>query len=180
MRVKNICLYKPSFTKERKLRSIRKSTATGSEAPNRNIYKLIKENSTLQISDQSVSDKGRLPEILKRKKSVTAQGNRHSYNTISETPNFEIIPKTFSKKEDSINIVAKKRPPALNIGYNELGIEPKRTVLYRNFHEISGKIYLVEISRSKTKIFFLLFENFENPSKYMAETLLEKIALKLM
>lgn len=80
----------------------------------------------------------------------------------------------------SVNIVAKKRPPALNIGYNEWGIEPKRAVLYRNFHEISGKIYLVEISRNKTKIFILLFENFENPTRHIAEVLLEKIALKLM
>ena len=80
----------------------------------------------------------------------------------------------------SVNIIAKKRPPPLNIGYNELGIEMKRTVLYRNFHEVSGKIYLVEISRNKTKIFICLFENFESPGKYLAEVLLEKIALKLM
>jgi hypothetical protein len=53
-------------------------------------------------------------------------------------------------------------------------------VLYRNFHEISGRIYLVEISRNKTNIFILLFENFENPSKYIVEVLKEKIALKLM
>lgn len=79
-----------------------------------------------------------------------------------------------------MNIIAKKRPPALNIGYNEFGIEVKRAVLYRNFHEISGKIFLVEISRNKTKIFVLLFENFENPSRFIAEVLLEKIALKLM
>jgi hypothetical protein len=83
-------------------------------------------------------------------------------------------------KMSSVNIIAKKRPPPLNIGYNELGIELKRTVLYRNFHEVSGKIYLVEISRNKTKIFICLFENFENPGKYLAEVLLEKIALKLM
>jgi hypothetical protein len=76
-----------------------------------------------------------------------------------------------SPSKGGVNIVAHKRPPALNIGYNELGIEPRRTVLYRNFHEISDKIYLVEISRSKTKIFILLFENFENPSRYMAEAL---------
>ena len=68
----------------------------------------------------------------------------------------------------------------MNIGYNEHGVEPKRSVLYRNFHEISGRIYLVEISRSKTRVFILLFENFEDPTSYIIEVLLEKIALKLM
>jgi hypothetical protein len=56
----------------------------------------------------------------------------------------------------------------------------KRNVLYRNFHEISGRIYLIEISRSKKKVFVLLFENFENPSRFIGEALQEKIALKLM
>ena len=28
------------------------------------------------------------------------------------------------------------------------GIDPKRKVLYRNFHEIDGTVYLVEISRN--------------------------------
>ena len=36
-----------------------------------------------------------------------------------------------------VSIVAKRRPPPLSIGYNELGIENKRAVLYRNFHEVS-------------------------------------------
>ena len=81
---------------------------------------------------------------------------------------------------NKVNIRAKKRPPPLKIGYNEYGIEMKRAVLYRNFHEISGKIFLVEISRNKRKIFILLFENFENPHKFIAEVLLEKIAVKLM
>ena len=53
-------------------------------------------------------------------------------------------------------------------------------MIYRNFHEISGKVYLVEISRNKTKIFILLFENFENPSRYIADVIREKLALKLM
>lgn len=39
---------------------------------------------------------------------------------------------------------------------------------------------MVEISRNKKKVFILLFENFENPNKYIAEVLLEKIAMKLM
>jgi len=79
------------------------------------------------------------------------------------------------------SIIAKRRPPALDIGYNELEIpDKKRTVLYRNFHQVSGQIYLVEISRIKTKIFILLFENFENTKKYISEVLREKLALKLM
>jgi hypothetical protein len=79
-----------------------------------------------------------------------------------------------------VNIIAKRRPPPLNIGYNELGVEQKRAVLYRNFHEISKKIYLIEISRTKKRVFVLLFENFENPNNYIAEVLPEKIAMKLM
>ena len=64
-------------------------------------------------------------------------------------------------KGNAIHIVAKKRPPPMNIGYNELGIENKRKVLYRNFHQISRRVYLVEISRNTKKIFILLFPNFE-------------------
>lgn len=79
-----------------------------------------------------------------------------------------------------MSIIAKKRPPPLSIGYNELGIEDKRSVLYRNFHEISSKVYLIEISRSKKKIFILLFENFEVPTKFIAEAFSEKLATKLM
>ena len=41
------------------------------------------------------------------------------------------------------------------------GIDPKRKVLYRNFHSIDGKIYLIEISRNALKVFMLLFPNFE-------------------
>ena len=68
----------------------------------------------------------------------------------------------------------------MNIGYNELGIEKKRKVLYRNFHEISNTVYLVEISRNSKKVFILLFKNFEQPEKFIGETLPEKIAHKLM
>jgi hypothetical protein len=79
-----------------------------------------------------------------------------------------------------VDIIAKRRPPPLNIGYNDLGIKPKRAVLFRNFAEISGKVYLIEISRDKKHIFILLFENFEVPTKYICEILKEKIAIKLM
>ena len=39
-----------------------------------------------------------------------------------------------SQGPNKINIVAKKRPPPMAIGFNESGIEMSRQVLYRNFH----------------------------------------------
>jgi len=59
----------------------------------------------------------------------------------------------------------------MKIGFNEHGIKDKRKVLYRNFHNISGKIYLVEISRCKLKVVILLFENFEQPTNFIIEVL---------
>jgi len=32
--------------------------------------------------------------------------------------------------------------------YETYGIDPKRKVLYRNFHSIDQKVYLIEISRN--------------------------------
>lgn len=66
------------------------------------------------------------------------------------------------------------------VGYNEKGIEAKRKVLYRNFHQISELIYLVEISRTKMKVFFLLFPNFEIPQNYLDVVLPERVACKMM
>ena len=94
-----------------------------------------------------------------------------------------------SSKEDSvsgangpnkINIVAKRRPPPMNIGFNDSGIEMSRQVLYRNFHQIEDSVYLVEISRNPKKVFILLFPNFERPDEYIKEVLTDKIATKLM
>lgn len=73
-----------------------------------------------------------------------------------------------------------QRPQALPIGYNTLGIDEKRLVLFRNFHEISGMVYLVEISRTKQKVFIVLFEHYSLPNNFMAECLTEKVAFKLM
>ena len=39
-----------------------------------------------------------------------------------------------SNGPNKINIVAKKSPPPMNVGFNEDGIELSRQVLYRNFH----------------------------------------------
>lgn len=79
-----------------------------------------------------------------------------------------------------INIIAKKRPPPMNIGANYDGIEPTRKVLYRNFHEIDSQVYLIEISRNKKKVFILLFPNFERPDQYIQEILTDKQATKLL
>ena len=62
----------------------------------------------------------------------------------------------------------------------EGGIDPKRKVLYRNFHDIDGTIYLVEISRNALKVFILLFPNFEAPDIFLSEIIPEKKAQKLM
>jgi len=52
--------------------------------------------------------------------------------------------------------------------------------LYRNFHEISENVYLVEISRSNTKVFICLFIDYLIPEQYIAQTLSEKVAFSLM
>jgi hypothetical protein len=73
--------------------------------------------------------------------------------------------------------VAKKRPPAMILKNHEaLGIDPKRKVLYRNFHSIDGTIYLIEISRNQLKVFMLLFPNFEAPDIFLIEIMPEKKA----
>ena len=68
----------------------------------------------------------------------------------------------------------------MQVGWNDMGITADRSVLYRNFHEISGKIYLVEISRTSKKVFYLLFPNYEKPNNYLVEVMTEKQAMKLM
>ena len=73
-----------------------------------------------------------------------------------------------------------RRPPPLPIGYNEHGIDETRKVLYRNFHEVSGKLYLIEISKGKTKVFICLFENYQSPDEFIALPLSEKLAFYLM
>lgn len=49
-------------------------------------------------------------------------------------------------------------------------IDPNRKVLYRNFHEIGKKfkvVYMVELSRTKTKFIIILFPNYEDPSTFL-------------
>jgi hypothetical protein len=73
-----------------------------------------------------------------------------------------------------------KRPAPLPIGYNTLGINEDRKVLYRNFHEVSQFVYLVELSRCKHKIFLVLFEHYQQPNRFIADVLNEKIASRLL
>lgn len=83
--------------------------------------------------------------------------------------------------KNQINIVAKRRPPPMPLKNHEAdGIDPKRKVLYRNFHDIDGTIFLVEISRNILKVFILLFPNFEAPDIFLSEIMSEKKAQKLM
>ena len=64
--------------------------------------------------------------------------------------------------------------------YDVHHIDPKWKVLYRNFDDIDGTMYLVEISRNALKVFILLFPNFEAPDIYLCEIIAEKKAQKLM
>ena len=56
------------------------------------------------------------------------------------------------------------------------GIDKKRKVLYRNFHDIDWIIYLVEISRNNLKVFIILFPNYESPDIFLCEVMADKIA----
>jgi hypothetical protein len=62
----------------------------------------------------------------------------------------------------------RKRPQAMFIkNPSFFNIDDKRKVMYRNFHEISGVVYLCEISRNEKKVFVLLFPNFEKPDIFI-------------
>ena len=78
---------------------------------------------------------------------------------------------------------AGKRPKPMPIKESvarDAGIDPKRKVLYRNFHDINRMIYLVEISRSPKRIFIVLFPNYERPEIFVCDTLPEKTFQKLL
>ncbi len=44
------------------------------------------------------------------------------------------------------------------IGYNDFGADNDRKLLYCNYHTVSDDLYKVEISRTKQKVFVILFE----------------------
>ena len=78
---------------------------------------------------------------------------------------------------------AGKRPKPMPIKEavaRDAGIDPKRKVLYRNFHDINGMIYLVEISRVPKKVHVLMFPNYERPEIFVCDTLPEKTFQKLL
>jgi hypothetical protein len=60
------------------------------------------------------------------------------------------------------------------------GIDLKRKLIYRNFHDIDGSVYLVEISKGLYNFYILLFPNFERIDMFIFEILREKIFLKLL
>ena len=69
-----------------------------------------------------------------------------------------------------------KRPKPMPVKSHiakETGINPKRRVIYRQFHDINKTIFLVEICRSSKKILILLFPNYERPDLYICDTLPE-------
>jgi len=97
--------------------------------------------------------------------------NNMQMAAVSETPH---ALSSDMQTNGGLSIVAKKRPPPMQIGWNDYGIAPDRQVLYRNFHDISNKIYLVEISRTARRVFFILFPNFEKPKIFLYEAMTEK------
>jgi hypothetical protein len=75
----------------------------------------------------------------------------------------------------------RKRPQAMFMkNPSFFNIDPKRKVMYRNFHDISGSVYLTEISKNDKKVFIILFPNFEKPDIFINESLNDKIFQKLL
>ena len=84
-------------------------------------------------------------------------------------------------KKNDIVPSKKKRPQAMyikNPGFHN--IDPKRKVMYRNFHEINNVVYLCEISRAQKKVCILLFPNFEKSEIFIQEQMSEKIFTKIL
>ena len=77
-----------------------------------------------------------------------------------------------------------KRPkpmPVKSYIAKETGINPKRKVIYRKFHDINQTIFLIEICKSsKQNIVILLFPNFERPDLYICDTMPEAAFEKLL
>jgi hypothetical protein len=107
--------------------------------------------------------------------------NTGAMSVINSAQQVNMFNSNIMPNKNQINIVARKRPPPMPLkNFVVLGIDPKRKVLYRNFHDVEGTIYLVEISRNALKVFMLLFPNFEAPDIFIHEIIQEKKAQKLM
>ena len=86
-------------------------------------------------------------------------------------------------KLKSLSRGAGRRPKPMPIKESvarDAGIDPKRKVLYRNFHDINRMIYLVEISRSAKKVGVVMFPNYERPEIFVCDALPEKTFQKLL
>lgn len=125
----------------------------------------------LPFSAGDLRSRGEPPSTMNMINDMQAHVQANSLHSLAKGP----------PSKNQINIVAKKRPPSMPLkNYEEHGIDPKRKVLYRNFHDVDGTIYLVEISRNALKVFILLFPNFEAPDIFLCESMAEKKAQKLM
>ena len=79
-----------------------------------------------------------------------------------------------------VDVTSSLNPPPLNIGFSEIGACPERKVLYRNFHEVSGQMYLIEISKHLCRLFVHLIPNFETPKINLQMFLPMKVAIRLL
>ena len=137
-------------------------------------------NNLQQLQDDSTDDPNMFiyhPESNENQ-AYEDQFDQPAHNGTSSLP---LLPINMQSANNLINIVARKRPPPIAMkNHASNGIDVKRKVLYRNFHDVDGKIYLVEISRNTHKVFIILFPNFEVPDIYIFEIMTEKQAQKLL
>ena len=88
--------------------------------------------------------------------------------TVSQGIDHVLSSQGFGGNKKSMILPKRKRPQAMYIKNPTFhNIDDKRKVMYRNFHEITGVVYLCEISRNDKKVFILLFPNFEKPDIFI-------------
>ncbi len=89
----------------------------------------------------SFSSKGR-KQTKRTKRSPSPEGGDNAFVSHASVPNGvgsnQVTPMRSAGRSlnqvGSYSLVASKRPPPMNVGYNDEGIQMKRQVLYRNFH----------------------------------------------
>ena len=104
--------------------------------------------------------------------------DQENYQKKSKTQ--RLSPRKYKKRGLPPLQKGKSRPKPMNIKNELYGLSNQRKVLYRNFHQIGAVVYLVEISKHLTKMFFCLFPNHEKPDIYIHEIVSEKIGLKML